>query len=327
MEKTGKNGEQKLPETRLTLGDRLTDFLTRIPVPLTVYQFSSRYLSGIRVSPRDHGVEAGFVLPLEPGVILSSFYKPNLLDPERLEILFKQGRTRLGDSDHKVGLLLPELSQRVFLFSFEDLPPTPEDREQLIRHRIRKQMPLLPEDNRLTFDTILSGKRIKVVAAIARESVIREYEDFLQRVDCRVRLVGIPSLGLYNLLADEKEKNFGLVDIEEDSFSFIAVFDSELFLYRQKPLSADEEGPAFSRKLENVFQEILNTTRVIEDKEEKRIGSLWVRLGFLDDADRIFSELESRLDVPVKRILAPGAPKINRREGMILTPLIGQTIL
>jgi hypothetical protein len=322
--KAAPNPPQKRPAKNGNSASRLTAYLTGTPIPRIILQLSSRYLSGIRLSPKDRRLESGFLLPLEPGLIQPSFYKPNIPDPGRLDEAFREGARRLGDGGRDVGLLIPEMSQRVFVFVFEQLPSMPEEREQLIRHRIRRQMPLLPEDTRLAFDTLPSGEKKKIVATIARESVVREYEEAAQKIIGKVRMVGVPSLGLFNLLADKPDEDFALVDVEEDSFSFIAVLDSEIYLYRQKPLGAGEEPEeARARKRETVFQEILNTTRLIEDKEKRRIGSLWIRLGFLERDEEIFRDLESRLGLTLRKIEAAGRPEWAERDRMNLSPLIG----
>jgi hypothetical protein len=61
-----------------TITERLRDFFTRIPMPLTAFQFSSSYLSGLFLSSKDKKIKSYFVLPLGENVVEPSFYKKNI---------------------------------------------------------------------------------------------------------------------------------------------------------------------------------------------------------------------------------------------------------
>jgi len=307
------------------LQNRLNDIFTRLPLPTQAIQFSRRYISGIHLFPKDKKIRAHFILPLEDGVLEPSFFKKNIHDPESLQRIMQKGREQLKCSEHKMIFLLPELSQKIFVIPFDSLPVRVEEREEFIRFKIKKQMPLLPGDNRLAYDIVQKDSSKNIIATMARASVIREYEDFFSRNHLKVRMIGIPSICLLNLLDKSQEDDFVFIDFEEDFFSLTAVVGGKVALYRQKPLSSEGElVVALKQKIGNIPQEIFNTVNFIEDKEKRKIKSFWIRLGILGSDEDLFDWLREKLVLPLHRIETGLPGKMTSRENRILAPLLGQ---
>lgn len=307
------------------LQNRLNDFFTRLPLPSVAIQFSRHYISGIHLFPKDKKIRSHFILPLEDGVLEPSFFKKNIHDPESLQRTLQAGKEKLNSSDHKMIFLLPELSQKVFVIPFDSLPVRVEEREEFIRFKIKKQMPLLPADNRLAYDIVQQGNSKSIIATMAKASVIREYEDFFSHSHLKVRMIGIPSISLLNLVDGSEQDDFVLIDYEENFFSLTAVVGGKVVLYRQKPLSADGDAAhALEQKSENIRQEIFNTINFIEDKEKRKVQSFWIRLGILGPDEELFARLEEKLVLPLHRIETEPAGKLSSPENKILAPLMGQ---
>lgn len=303
---------------------RIKNYFTKQPFPHAAFHLTSRYISGIRVSPKDGRIMNHFILPLEKGLIQPSFEKKNIKNPALLEKKIKIELGKLHLHDHKVACLLPDLSLRAFVFSFGSLPSSRPDREQVIRFRIKKQLPLLPMDARFSFDVIKSNDSMKIFVAVARALIIQEYEELFSKFNLKIRTVGVPILGLHSLLNTEKEKDSLLINIEEDSLCLTAIIDSEIVLYRMKPiLSSGQDETSEVRRVENIVKEVENTVNFVEDREKRKIQSFWVRLGLLEE-ERILSQLQERSSLPVTRIESRLTEKIGLREKKILSPLIGQ---
>lgn len=307
--------------------ERIKDYFERQPVPRSAFQLTSRYLSGIHVSPKEGKIKNHFILPLEKGMIQPSFSKKNIKNPGLLEKKIKEGLAKLHLSDHKIACLIPELSLKAFVYSFNSLPTSRQEREQIIRFRVKKQIPLLPDDARFSFNAIRSNNSEKIVAAVARASIIKEYEDLFSRLRLKVRSVGVPSLSLFYLLNREKEKDLLLVNIEEDSLSLIAVVNSEIALYRLKPFIADSQTNASgAQRIEDIAKEVENTANFIEDREKRKIRSLWVRLGLMETEEDIFPRLKEKLPFPLKGVETCLSSELSLKEKKILSPLIGHIL-
>jgi hypothetical protein len=305
---------------------KLSSFFAEHPLPHSALQVTSSYICGIHLSTKDRHLKNHFILPIAGGIIQPSLEKNNIKDPSLLQKMITEGVEKFNIYDHGVSLLLPELSQRTFVFSFDAIPGTSKEREQIIRFRIKKQMPLLSEDVRITYDILRTKEKKKIISSIARSVVIRDYENFFGQLRLKIRSVGLPLISLSHLINWNQEKDFFLVNIERDSFGLLAVTDAEPSLYRQKPLMVRKGENHLLERVKNIVQEIENTAQFIRDKEKKEISSLWIRFGLLEPEEEILVNMESMLNMPIKKIESLVRLKLSLQEKKILAPLIGQLL-
>ncbi len=307
--------------------DKIRNYFLRQLLPSSAVQLTSSYLSGIHVSPKEGKIKNHFIFPLERGVIEPSFSNKNIKNPALLEKKIKQGLEKLHLSNNKIACLIPELSLKAFVFSFDSLPSSREQRERIIRFRVKKQIPLLPDDARFSFDRISSNSSSKILVAVARASIVQEYEDLFSKLRLKVRTVGIPTLSLYYLLNREEERDLLLINIEEDSLSLLAGLNAEVAMYRLKPfIPSSLTNVTGIQRTENIVKEVENTVNFVEDKEKKKVSSFRVRLGLLEPDEDMFRQLKEKLSLPAKGIEAGLTSKLGLREKMILSPLIGQIL-
>ncbi len=307
----------------MTFLDKAKGFFLDQPKPHAAFQMASNYLTGVELSSRDKKIKSFFTLLLDKGIIEPSFYQNNIKKKDLLSNLFVREMKKFPLTDRRVVFVLPELSQKAFVLTFEKLPATLKEREQIVRFRVKKQLPLLPEDARIAFSLIPTENRVRVLASVARASVIKEYEDFFSQLKIKVRSVGMPFEGLVNLIG-KKEKNVMLVNIEEDAFSLVGITASEISLYRQKSFvleSFDEKS--LQQKNDDITLEIENTINFIEDKEKTKMSSLWVRTGLPGDGDGMLSDLTARLSIPVEGIDSCLPGNLTPNEKRLLSPLLG----
>ncbi len=306
---------------------RFLEFFTKPPPLRSAFYITTRYLAGVHVSPKDKQVGHCFILPLEEGVVEPSFTRKNIHDPQAIEERLKEGTEKLHLSEKKTACLIPELSLKAFVLTFESLPSSMDEKEKIIRFRIKRQMGFYPEDARLSYQEIGSSREKKLLVSLAKDSVIQEYEACLGRSGLKVRVLGSPVLSLYNILNSPEEKNFLLINVERESLGLVAVIDSEISLYRQKPFALETQAElSTDQQADNIITEVENTAHFLEDTEEQNIDSLYIRLGSLSGADKIYTQLEDRLSYVLKRIDVARLEKLNVKEREILSPLIGQIL-
>jgi Tfp pilus assembly PilM family ATPase len=311
----------KIQLRRPALLDRLESFFLSPPCPPVILQLSSAYLSGIQVAVKEKKVKQHLITPLPARLVEPHFERTNLPDRAALAGIIKDGLGRLRAPGEKTACLLPEACFRVFVLNFESLPASESEREGLILWRAKKQMPVLPEDIRLSYQAMESRSSVKVVAALARASVIQEYEALFAGLGLELGVVSAPALSLVNVIDWQTEKDVVLVNLEEDSLGLVAISRSEVALYRVKPLAGEQTE---ARRADNLVKEIENTFHFIEDREKQAIQSLWFRTGLLEGGEVLLSELGERLSVPVKPILSASLAALAPAEQTILLPLVGQ---
>jgi hypothetical protein len=305
---------------RPALLGRVGRFFTSPPCPPVIIQVSSAFLTGLQVAVKEKKAKQRLILPLPGGLVEPHFDRTNIPDSAALAGLLKEHVGRLRASGSDAACLLPETCFRVFVLPFESLPASDRERENLILFRAKKQMPLLPDDLRLSYQVMGSGSGTKVVAALARASVIREYEAFFAGLGLELGIVTPPALSLVNLIDWQAEKAGLLVNLDDDSLGLVAVTRSEPALYRVKAFAGERSE---ARRADGLAKEIENTIHFIEDRENQPIPALWFRNGLLDGGDDLPSALAGKLAVPVKPVSAPLLDSLPEAERSILTPLAG----
>ncbi|OGD28477.1 MAG: hypothetical protein A2Y56_05545 [Candidatus Aminicenantes bacterium RBG_13_63_10] len=305
------------------LTNAVKDYFLRGPRLSLHFLLTRRALACLSLAGRERRTTFGrSVLAVPPGSLEPAFETPNIKGEEELARLIREAVRRARGGGHEAALLLPEVCQKSFVLAFESFPASAEEREEWILWRLKKQMPSLPEDVRLSFDASANGTPRRVFASLARAEVIREYENLFASCGIKLRSVGLPILGLSSLLDRQRELDVLLVNIEEDAVSLLAVLDGQAALYRFKPFLSGT-GPAPDALASAVVRELAGTLRFLEDREKKTVKSLWVRVGTDGDAAELAAGIQAGIMLPVRLLEAPGALGLSPRERQFLAPLIG----
>jgi hypothetical protein len=207
----------------VTIGNRLRTHFTERLLPDAVFQIAPTHLSGIRVGRNDGSVKGGFVQPFRERPVTPSFDRPNVTARAALEEAIDQGKRNLRISSGTAALLIPEPSVRVFVFRVDAFPASGKERDAFIRWRIAKQMPLIPEDARLDYAATPGRGPRKVIAAMARQVVVWEYEALFEKAGLKPVVVGVPSLALLNLVGGDGPKNGLLLNLEDETLTLLAL--------------------------------------------------------------------------------------------------------
>jgi hypothetical protein len=247
------------------------------------------------------------------------FDRKNLADAKALIAVLKETLTRLHGGGKWAACLLPESCLKIFVLPFDMLPASAAERENLIRWRIKKQMPVVPDDVRLSYEVVSSGGALRVILALARKAVIQEYEAVFAAAGVPVGAVTVPCLSLLNLVDREREEDLLAVNIEEDSLTLAAVSRSDLTLYRHKAL-----GASSGRSIENIAVEIENTVHFLADREKREVRSLVLHASVPETGAEVAAALEARFDGAVRMIDSPRLARFAAAERAVLAPLIGQ---
>jgi hypothetical protein len=304
---------------------KIRDFLTVPLCPSTIVQVSSSYFSGVHLDLKDGRVRRHAALEIPAGLVEPHFDRKNIADPAALAGILKEMLRELQASGKKMACLVPEACLRVIVLPFDSLPGSDREREKIIRWRAKKQMAVLPEDARLSYEIVASSSSIKILAALARTPVIKEYEDLFAGLGVELGVAASPTVSLVNLVDWEKETDLLVANIEEDSLGLLAVSQSEPALFRLKTFSTGQEGGLrFSQKVEAIVKEIENTAHFIEDREKRAVRSLWFRSGLKDGQEDILAALRTGLDIEVRPVLAPPGFGLDPGSSAFLAPLAGQ---
>ena len=309
----------------MTIAGRLKAHFTERLLPDAVFQIAPGHLSGVRVGRSDGSLKGGFVQPFRERPLAPSFDRPNVSDPAALEEAIAQGQKNLRLSSGTAGLLIPEPSVRVFVMAVDSFPASRKEREAFLRWRIARQMPLIPEDVRLDYAVTPGRGARKVIAVLARQMVVWEYEALFEKAGFKPVLVASPSLALVNLVRRNGGANGVLFNIEDETLTALALADGGWSLYRLKDIGRPGALPAAERE-ENIIREAENTVRFLEDRDRSRVEVLWLRCAAVAEFAAIRERLRERTGLPVETLDYQAPEAWTDAHKALLAPLIGQIL-
>jgi hypothetical protein len=159
-----------------------------------------RALAAVRLS-REGGrlaLGAAATVDLPPGVLDVSLTRPNVTGPEAFRDALRALLERVGAlAGGPVSLVLPDPAVRATLVPSAGLRGRRAEMEELVRFRLHKALPsdLDIRSARVAWQAV--GEQL--VVAVAREEVVRDYEDALAALGHHAGLVEPASLALASL--------------------------------------------------------------------------------------------------------------------------------
>ena len=122
------------------------------------------------------GVESASARSLSAGTIVPGLTGDNVLKPEELQNAVTDVLQTVGGHSKDVIVVVPDSVVRVVLLEFETLPLKEEEADGVIRFRLKKSLPFDVEKALLSYDVRRTPSAVKVVAAVAQQSVVDQYE-------------------------------------------------------------------------------------------------------------------------------------------------------
>lgn len=297
--------------------NKILKYMTEPSLPPYLLQITAHRVSGLRVKEGNHPQVRYFILPLEDGLIEPSAEKSNLREPEKLIALIQNGLKKISGRGGDLSVLLPESCFRLFIFAVESLPSSNREKLALIRWRIKKLYPLLPDDFRFDFQAWRFNSFYRLLVVGTKANILEEYEKLLARAGWRVRVIGLPSI---YLLALVEEPDFLLVNVERDNLALLASASRIPLLYRVKSFRLEKEGNLSQQCL----AEIENTLHFIEDKEKRQIKKIFLRWAVEAEDEQYLINFLSQSGLEVESLKPNRFSGFKDNEPTILAPLLGQ---
>jgi hypothetical protein len=291
-------------------------------VPRAGFAVSRGRLDGLVLTAKERRAAAHVSLELPVGVVDPSFDRPNIAGVRALEEKLRDAARRLGLSGAEVLVCLPESCFKAYVILFEEFPTAAREREELLGHRLSKLLPMRPADVRLSYDVVASGGKTRVFLALARASIVEEYERLFTRVGLQVRTVSLPTLGLLPCIPEAADRTVLIVNIEEDSIGLLAATGRDVALYRFKPFLQEASAQASARPAQ-VLTEIQNTLHFLEDREGRPADVLYIREPWSADGSDGLAFYREKLTLPVKAVEAPFPISAGVAERSALAALMG----
>jgi type IV pilus assembly protein PilM len=113
---------------------------------------------------------------LAPGCVVPDLTENNLRERRSVVSALREVLGNVGGRSHDLIAILPDAAVRVVLLDFETLPVKPQEAESVVRFRLRKSLPFDVDKAKVSYQAQTSPAGMRVVAAVALNSVLEDYE-------------------------------------------------------------------------------------------------------------------------------------------------------
>ena len=297
----------------------MSEWLDAMPHPSVVVEMASTHVAAARWG-RDLAHLASFAAEQLPeGAVTPSATQTNIADREAVRSAVHSVLSRVPKQGPGVALLLPDPSIRVFILPFETFPRRADDALPLLRWRLKKSLPFAAEEAVLSWMRQASRDgKIEIVAAVARQKIVREYESVLEEEGLLAGVVQSSTLATLPIL------NHGsatlLARLSGRNLTTVIARGETLCVYRSTELGMDAHGV----KPQAIFDEVFPAVAFYQDTWGGRVEQLCVA-GFGTGEEEMREALMRELDCPAEP-LASGREFTAEARSLVaqgLEPLVG----
>jgi len=194
---------------------------------------------------------------LPPETVQPGLKEPNLKGPAALRSALQECCAKTGCRGW-VGLALPDAVFSLRTVTSETLPPDRAEARRFLAWQAKELLPFPAEEARLDFlspEPAPEG-RLRVTCLVARERVVREYEELVEQAGLRVALLDSASLSL-TAAAPLPAAPIGLLNLREERSTFLLLEGARPRFWRILPYGrADWTGADRTRALRDLADSI-----------------------------------------------------------------------
>ena len=206
---------------------------------------------------------------LAPGCVVPDLTENNLRERNSVVSALREALGSLGGRSHDVVAVLPDAAVRVVLLDFETLPAKREEAESVVRFRLRKSLPFDVDKAKVSYQAQTSPAGMRVVAAVALNSVVEDYEAAFVEAGFTPGVV-VPSM-LAALCGAPAEHATLVVKVDVRTTSIAILDDQQLLLFRTLE---NTRGVAISG--EQLAEDVYPSVVFFQDTYSTNIGQIFV---------------------------------------------------
>ncbi len=237
--------------------------------------------------------------PLPAGALRPSPLRENIAAPEAvsdavaavLDEVTRRARSRRRD----IALLLPDMSARVSVLPFEQLPPDPAEVLTLIKFRLKKTVPFDIETAAVSFET----RGPEVLAAVTPRAVVRQYETILENLGYQPGFVTLSTLSGLKLMVYGSNPMDGAMLLRRSGRWMTIAAGSAGRLRLMRVSEQVSEGQ------DELFHDIYSSALFFQDNYGGKVERIF-EIGLEARSEALGAQLESELGVRPRPLAVPG---------------------
>ena len=195
---------------------------------------------GSSLNVESHATEA-----LPPGAVVASLGTLNILDQTTVTNAVRTVLGRLEGRISRVALIIPDVSVKVSLVRFDQVPARRDDLDQLVRWQVRKSAPFPIDEACVSYSkgAVVPAGGSEFVVVVARRDVVEEYERVCTAAGVYAGLVDSATFSALNFVLGSPKLPGGdwLAVHMRPSYTSIAIVRGEdVIFFRNRPEGDDE---------------------------------------------------------------------------------------
>jgi type IV pilus assembly protein PilM len=282
--------------SRSSFAAKIDRWLHAMPHPPLVVEIAAAHVAAARWRASRGELESYAAEPLPAGSVMPSPVETNITQQNAVRDALSRVLGKIAHRGAPLALLIPDPAVRVFVLPFETLPRRADDALPLLRWRLKKSVPFDVEETTVSWMRQLGRDgSLEIITAIARQRILREYEELLESVDARPGVVLSSTLAVLPLLGDAGATL--LARICGATLTTAVVYGKSLCVYRSTELVAGARQ--FDPQV--VLDEVFPAAAYFQDTWGREIDRAYLA-GFGEKSDLFREALGRELNVSVEPI-------------------------
>ncbi len=289
--------------------------------PKLACEIGSDRVIAARASENGTGIGLCTAHSLPEGAVVPGFTGNNVLNGSALRLAISEALAAVRARSRELVAVLPDASVRVTLLDFDTLPEKEQDAAAIVRFRLKKALPFNVDTAALSYHVTRNGEDVKVVAAVAPQTVIEEYESAFRDAGYNPGVV-VPST-LAALGVVDADRPTLIVKVDANTTSVAIVDHGHLRLLRtlENPNGSTVNGAQIAA---DVFPSVVFFEDTFGSKIER------VLLGGLPTMSDIAAALEAQTGVRVQSLVSgqhlEASPVEESVPASLLAPVVGALV-
>ena len=314
-----------------TLTSRIQKFFEP-SLPLVACEINRRAIALVRLDSRNPTLVDRFsVTPLAEGLVAPSLIRPNIIALPDFVAELKSAFTKAEIKTSRISLALPDASAKVSLHPLDTLPGNENEKQQLLRWKLKKTVPFNIDEAHVTSldHKLPNGKHLVLTVCIHRE-VLAQYEEAFQKLGIHAGYICLSSFATFELLSklepDLGQRSVLLLRVRPSGVSSLIVQEGRVVLFRQADVG-DEAPVSAAVGLPDLFDEIHPCVTYYQDKlSSQPLDKIYVACP-QDPPAAVLSSLSERFRSPVMNLdplrffQSPNAVALRNFKNMLMPSL------
>lgn len=261
ISKENNNGQPKAAQRRRIAG-----------VPAGVVEIQPEFLLGARVGSRGSALRNLGVTGLDSGAINPSPTQLNITNRQEITQKLRGLSRSVGGGAGRTALLLPDAIVRVAVLTFDTLPAKEQEREALLRWRMKDALGFPAEQATLSYQIMLSQpKAVEVLVIAIKTEVLRQYVEAIESIRAEAVLVLPVTMALLPLLPEEVEGGQLLSHIHSGCVTTVVATGRRLRFWRSRRM----EHPGADSVIREALSESARAAASVRDRMKIEIQQAW----------------------------------------------------